>query len=464
MKPSIRAYVGLVVAFALGIILVQDWSVVVYLPLDHTVGLFTLLVLGLIAESLTLPISIGKSSGSTSSIIFLPLIACVLLFGSAPTVLFMGLTGIIGEFLIRKKPTIRATFNSAQYILAAGLGSFAYEAFGGRPLALTGVVLEEEVVTELFAFLAFGFTFVVINNAAVSIAIALSEGESLKKVWSTVLGRSGTNLYYDILVSPIAIAVALLYLQLNAFGLFLAVLPLFFIRQAYLTIVQLRQANRDLLTALIKAIETRDPYTSGHSLRVSVLARRISDALGLSQKMQKAVEEAALLHDIGKIEPVYSQILRKPSDLTQKEREIIESHVLKGVELLEQLSSFSPEVVAGVRGHHERVDGMGYPDGLKGEAIPISARIIKVCDAIDAMLSDRPYRRNLDISAVKEQLSEYADREFDSRIVKAVFEESILEKHAAEIAIGSVKDGQVEEEISVQRFPRPKPVGFATEG
>jgi putative nucleotidyltransferase with HDIG domain len=291
------------------------------------------------------------------------------------------------------------------------------------------------LVRETVAFVGFGLVFVILNNSAVAVAVALSEGTGIRKVWLRIVGRTGTNLFYDILVSPIAIAVALLYQELQFVGLFLIVLPLLFIRYAYSAIVELQQANRDLLSALVKAIETRDPYTSGHSLRVASLAMRIADAMGFSPRKQKEVEIAAKLHDIGKIESTYTEILSKPSGLTPEEREVIESHVLKGVEVLEQLSSFSKEVIASVRGHHERVDGRGYPDGLKGNQIPLAARIIKVCDAIDAMLSDRSYRRALTLEQVREQLVIYSGTQFDLEVVKAAIEGDVLEAHQAEILL-----------------------------
>ena len=122
---------------------------------------------------------------------------------------------------------------------------------------------------------------------------------------------------------------------------------------------------------------------------------------------------------------------------------MIESHVAKGVELLEKLSSFSKDVIAGVKGHHERVDGKGYPQGLKGDQIPPAARIIKVCDAIDAMLSDRSYRKALSLSQVKEQLVIYSGVQFDIEVVKAAIDGDILESHRADIA------SQKEEEVLV---------------
>ncbi len=433
MRPGkIQIYVGSIAALALVASATQDWAGIGALGTDDFAGFLVLLFLGLVAESLTLPITIGRTSGSTSSIGFLPLLASLLLFGPAPTVLFMAITGMVGEFVIRKKPVIKAVFNSSQYVLSTALAGQVYSGLGGMGLALQEGAFTPGLFGQLVAFGGFGLVFVVLNNAAVSIAVAISEETPFRKVWFKAIGRTGTNLLYDIAISPIAIAVAFLYVELQWVGLLLVLLPLLFIRQAYLTIVQLQRANRDLLTALVKAIETRDPYTSGHSLRVASLAVRIAEAMGLSPSRVQNVEMAALLHDIGKIEAVYSEILRKPSDLTEEERKVIESHVTKGVELLEQLSSFSKDVIAGVQCHHERVDGKGYPLGLKGRQIPVGGRIIKVCDAIDAMLSDRPYRKALSLAQVKEQLVIYSGTQFDLEVVRAAIEGDLLESHQKE--------------------------------
>ncbi|MCJ7824265.1 MAG: HD-GYP domain-containing protein [Anaerolineales bacterium] len=443
-SQAIKVYVGLTVVLAVGAMAVQDWALLAALEPFDWLGFSVLLMLGLLSESATLSISVGKKAGSTSSIIFLPLLASVLIFGPVPTVLFMGLTGFFGEFVIRRKETLRAAFNTSQYVVATVAGGLAFTRMGGEALVPNGPPFSEILVTETVAFVGFGLVFVILNNSAVAVAVALSEGTKIRKVWLRIVGRTGTNLFYDILVSPIAIAVALLYQELQFVGLFLIVLPLLFIRYAYSAIVELQQANRDLLSALVKAIETRDPYTSGHSLRVASLAVRIADAMGFSPKKQKEVEIAAKLHDIGKIESTYTEILSKPSGLTPEEREVIESHVLKGVEVLEQLSSFSKEVIASVRGHHERVDGKGYPDGLRGDRIPLAARIIKVCDAIDAMLSDRSYRRALTLEQVREQLVIYSGTQFDLEVVKASIEGDVLEAHQAEILLQKSENVPIE--------------------
>jgi HD-GYP domain-containing protein (c-di-GMP phosphodiesterase class II) len=137
-----------------------------------------------------------------------------------------------------------------------------------------------------------------------------------------------------------------------------------------------------------------------------------------------------LLHDIGKIEATYTDILRKPDALTKQERAVIESHVTRGEQLLRDLSSVPEAVVKAVRHHHEREDGKGYPDRLIGDEIPIGAKIIVVCDAVDAMLSDRPYRKALPLSVVLEQLDVHAGKQFDHRVVKGLVSSDILADYA----------------------------------
>jgi len=184
------------------------------------------------------------------------------------------------------------------------------------------------------------------------------------------------------------------------------------------------------LKVLVKAIETRDPYTSGHSLRVSHLARRISEELGLPRGEIDRIERSALLHDIGKIEAVFTGILAKPSSLSDEERSVIQSHPAKGEELLRNLSSFPEDIILAVRHHHEREDGKGYPDGLLAPDIPLGAKIISVCDAVDAMLSDRPYRNALSIAAVMHELRTHSGTQFDERVVRALVDGQLIDEYA----------------------------------
>lgn len=432
-KPSgIELYVAAICLLAGGLLFSADWGSLLQLGTGGFWGFGALLVLGLLAEQQALTIKIGRIAGG-SSVIFLPLLTIVLLFGATAALAFMICVAPISQYGFQRKEPLRANFNIGQYIASTELGALAYHAAGGAPIAGP---IAPSVLHQLWPFALFGVVFVVFNNAAVAMAISIAEGMSFPKVWASWVGQSGTNIVSDILIGPIAIAVAALYLQIGQWGLWIAIFPLYFVRHSYLTTNRLQQANRDLLTALVKAIETRDPYTSGHSVRVAGLAKSIARELGLSEREADAVESAALLHDIGKIEGIYSEILRKPEALSVEERRVIESHVTKGAELLSSLTSLGDSVISPVKYHHEHFDGSGYPEGLTGSEIPLGARIIKVCDAIDAMLSDRPYRRALQIDQVYQQMELYAGIQFDPAIVDCVLSHDLIRLHEVELAKG----------------------------
>ena len=422
----IRVFVAVMWLAAIASLATTDWSSLAALPGGSLVGLSGLVAIALLSESLAVGLSVGNGGGGRASITFLPLLAAVQLFGPSGGVVLAVTTIAFAEIVVRRKPLFRASFNVAQTIVATTVAGAAFVLLGGQPLH---AVDDPNIGGQLWPFVSFGLLFLAINHAAVSLAITLSQGLPFRRVWQQALANSGASLN-DVLISPIALAVAFLYVQFGIAGILIVLLPMLFIRYSYLTTSRLRESNADLLTALVKAIEIRDPYTSGHSMRVSQLAQRIAEELGLNRLSVDRIANAALLHDIGKIEAVYTEILRKPDALTAEERAIIESHVTRGEQLLRDLSSVPEEVVRIVRHHHEREDGTGYPDGLLGDEIPIGSKIIVVCDAVDAMLSDRPYRDALPLSRVLEELRENAGRQFDHRVVRALTGSQILVEYA----------------------------------
>ena len=429
----LKLYVGATVAIALLVIVTLDWSAISELPTTALLGLLALTLLGVVSEASAFSYKLGSSGGS-SSLAFIPLVAAVVLFGPVPAVLFILLTVSVGEFLVRKKPLMRASFNVAQYVNAAVVAGIVFEWVGGYSLAAVAD-RPDTFQPQIVPVLSFGVTALLLNHLAVAGAIALSQREPIRRVIWMVTNRIGGTVLSDLLILPIAILVAFLYFELGVTGLFVALLPLIFIRYSYLAKFRLQAANRDLLQVLVKAIETRDPYTSGHSIRVQALARGVGEVIGMGSRQMEELETAALLHDIGKIEVVYEKILQKPGDLSEAERRMIESHVHRGVEILTSLSSFDSKIVSAVRHHHELYDGSGYPDGLAGEKIPLYARIIKMSDAIDAMLSTRPYRGALPIEKVKSELRDFAGRHFDPRLVAAVIDSAMLEEHSSSIKL-----------------------------
>jgi len=173
------------------------------------------------------------------------------------------------------------------------------------------------------------------------------------------------------------------------------------------------------LEMMVKSIEARDPYTSGHSRRVAALSKAIALDLGLDPKSVDEIETAALLHDVGKIHAEFAPLLSKEGRLTEEEWEIMKTHATKSAELVALFSRFQGNVLESVRWHHERWDGKGYPGGGCGEKIPLGAGIIMISDTIDAMSTDRPYRKALSFEKVVSELLKYRGIQFDPGLVDA---------------------------------------------
>ena len=178
---------------------------------------------------------------------------------------------------------------------------------------------------------------------------------------------------------------------------------------------QLRDTLFGLVRCLTASLDARDPYTWGHSERVARMGVRLARQMGLPEAEVNDLYLGGLLHDIGKI-GIRDDVLSKPGPLTPEERAAIEKHTVIGDAILSHVSYFA-HLRAAVRSHHERYDGGGYPDGLAGETIPRAARILAVADALDAMLSERPYRKGMPAARVEEILKQGAGRQWDAEIV-----------------------------------------------
>lgn len=173
------------------------------------------------------------------------------------------------------------------------------------------------------------------------------------------------------------------------------------------------------LSGFVKAVEMKDAYTNEHSNRVAQMAVALAKELDCSDEELNVIDFAGRLHDIGKI-GIADNILLKPGRLTDEEFEIIQEHPVSGSVIVGQLGLWSRETQI-IKHHHERYDGKGYPDGLKGIAIPFLARIMTVADAYDAMASDRAYRKKMDIEKVSQIIKECSGSQFDPRVVDAYF-------------------------------------------
>jgi putative two-component system response regulator len=184
-----------------------------------------------------------------------------------------------------------------------------------------------------------------------------------------------------------------------------------------------RQTNRvrrtflSAIDSLVRTMEERDPYTAGHSLRVRCYALHLADAVGLPVRQRKYLSLAAKLHDIGKV-GVPEAILNKPAALTDDEFRLVREHPVIGERILLPIIR-NPDVLAGIRGHHERLDGTGYPDGLSGARVPLLARLIAVPDCFDALTTSRAYRAAMPLAKAVELIRAGAGVHFDAGFVEA---------------------------------------------
>ncbi|HOR42106.1 MAG TPA: HD-GYP domain-containing protein, partial [Atribacterota bacterium] len=204
--------------------------------------------------------------------------------------------------------------------------------------------------------------------------------------------------------------------QIGILGILLFFLPLLLARQSFELYARMRKMYLDTIRTLAATIDAKDPYTLGHSERVSQMAVQLAKRLGFVEPEIEYLEYAAILHDIGKI-GIEDRILGKKDKLTEKEYEKIKEHPVIGANIIESVE-FLKKCSKTVLYHHERFDGKGYPNQLKGEDIPKTARLLAIVDAYDAMNSDRPYRKKFSEEDILEELENESGKQFDPEMIK----------------------------------------------
>jgi HD-GYP domain-containing protein (c-di-GMP phosphodiesterase class II) len=452
-EPRIPLFVGTITVTA-GLSGVAVWSA--RGPFPGWWPFITFVLIATLLETLNTQLRVA-AKGSTS---FLMYLAGVLLFGGFWGALLAAVSTLFGE-IARSNPPIKIIFNVSQRILAVSAATIIYQQLGGSvpPSYLQPEVTlaSSAVQRDLGLFFIFTSVYFLINAAAVNTAIVLSSGRAFREVWN--LNTRGI-LLWDISASMVGILIAWLYsrfdlwLGFGSIGLILVVVPIVAVRHVYGLYHQLEHSGQELLQVMVKAIEARDPYTSGHSLRVSEMSRAVAVELGLPARAIEQVETAALLHDVGKIHEEFAPLLRKEGRLTDEETALMQTHSAKSAALVGIISKFHGFIQDCVRHHHERWDGQGYPDGVSGKHIPIGARIILIADTIDAMTTDRPYRKRLSLDVVMAELQKCKGTQFDPELIDVVVA-SVAVRHLIE---GASAPRQTE------GLPRSRRVTWPTSG
>ena len=394
------------------------------LPTSDFHALGVLAVLAWLGEGLALDLYMA----STVSLGFVALLAAAFLLGP-PGVVLIALVIALTHAYRRRPPWYKAVYNFSAHTLAGTAAALVFQA-SGRPLepaAIPALILP--------GVFAAGVNYV-INVGLVVAAVALSEHRHPVSVWR----EQYQWLWVHYLgLGFLALILVVAYTTLEVYGILAFLVPLLIVRytqKQYIdrtaqSIRALKELNQDLLRAnaeihqmneellglLANVIDFRDPYMYNHSEQVARYAVAIAQEMGLPAERIRLLRQAAICHDLGKI-GIPEAILNKPGQLTQQEYQQIKAHVEIGAELLES-SHVLHRLIPGVRHHHERWDGRGYPDRLVGSEIPLEARILAVADAVETMASDRPYKRAMSPEQILEELKRCAGTQFDPAVVEA---------------------------------------------
>jgi len=216
---------------------------------------------------------------------------------------------------------------------------------------------------------------------------------------------------------------------------------------------QTRKIHRTFLSAidsLVRTVEARDHYTSGHSLRVRQYSLRLAEALGLEERLTKQLGLAAKLHDIGKV-GVPDVILNKPGLLTEEEFDVVRQHPVIGERILAPIIR-NLNILATIRSHHERIDGAGYPDGLSGQSIPLLARVLTVADCFDALTTARAYRPAMQVDQASEILKDGAGKQFQPEFVRVFLDDALPALRAHGELIANPPNGLAASSLSPNPF------------
>lgn len=407
MRKAIAVYI-FAVTTAAGFSLAALYRVAPVPPAGSLVAVLLLAVLAILAEVLCFLLP----RATRGSIAIVPYLAMAILVPNWLAIVAVLSVKTITE-TANRSALHKAIFNVAQLGLSLSLAILVFRGLGGRSLLEISPpsLLHVTLTTGGPALLAFAISYL-LNSVFVCGAIAAETRNSIWLIWREA--KSAT-VGLDLLICPPIFIFAWVYAAYGPIAAATLWVPFLGIRQSHRTNLELAQTNQELLELMVKSLEARDPYTSGHSRRVREFSRIIARAIGLSPREIDEVGRAALLHDVGKIHEKYAPILSKAEKLSPDEWALMKEHPGDGATLVATMSKLR-DVVPAIRHHHENWDGTGYPDGLAGELIPMASRIIRFADTIDAMTTERPYRRPLTEAQVRAEIVRCRGTQFDPQI------------------------------------------------
>jgi diguanylate cyclase (GGDEF)-like protein/putative nucleotidyltransferase with HDIG domain len=451
MSLSARLYVGVIVALGSSVLLVGAMH-----PVSHQFAKFLCYLVVAVAAS-RLKVNLPGITG-TMSVNFLFILLGILELSFAET-LALGCAAILTQCFYRDRPrAVQVIFNTCATSFAIALAFCVYHVPLFRVQRNPAVLLVATAATYFAA-----------NTLPVATIISLTEHKSLRRIWADCYfwsfpyylvgaGVAGLVSWLNRIVEwqTSLLILPAVYLIYRSYRLYLAKLE-----DEKGHVEEMANLHMRTIEALALAIEAKDHTTHDHLQRVRVYAIEVAKDLRLSHEEMEALQAAALLHDIGKL-AVPEHIISKPGRLTPEEFEKMKIHPVVGAEILERVR-FPYPVVPIVRAHHEKYDGSGYPYGLKGDEIPMGARILSAVDFLDALASDRQYRRAMALDEAMDRLKSESGKSFDPRVVDVLLgryhdlEKLVLKRSEA------VKWSKLSTDVKVERGLAPA-AGFVETG
>ncbi|MGD9092973.1 MAG: diguanylate cyclase [Anaerolineales bacterium] len=424
-KPNplwwVNAYIGMVSLTAIGLAILS----LILFPAPDWYGLVTFSLMILLTEGLSIDIYVKDTSVSTASA---PLIAGTLLYGPVGA-LVLSLVLAATTMIKHRSKISRFIFNSSNHFISSSMCAFVVML---TPMSFTAQPVYLQVTLAILS----GSIVFFCSTLLLSGVMSLSMGEPFCQVWQE---RFRWLWPFYIAFGVAGYVLVLGYTTAGVIGLVAVLVPVLALRFSQIQYIENTKANvnklhtkneelenqslkienlnEELLLSLANVIDLRDTYTMGHSNGVAEYADQIARELGFTSERMELMRKASLLHDIGKI-GIPDAILFKPGPLTHEEFEVIKGHSGRGADIVGSNRSLR-ELTPIIRHHHERYDGQGYPDGLQGQEIPLEARILCVADSIQAMSSDRPYRKAMSLPDIIAELKENNGTQFDPMVVKA---------------------------------------------
>jgi len=447
-KSIVNYYIGLLTLISFLFFTATYRATTPLLPLVSTSGFGLLVISVLIATSEWYSVNLyfRQTAISTSAI---PILVGYLLFGLLGT-LVVSLAVAVALFVKYRSPISRFFFNFSNHMLAGTLGTLLIFYMGKQFLELSPIF---QILLSLVSATVMYLT----TTWLIAVGMSFDLKQPARQIWKEQYGWLAP---YYIGIGLIAYTLIIGYKYDHNTGMLLMVTPMVFLRlsqKQYVArtkraVIELREKNQSLkknseeiaelneglLETLSEIIDLRDPHLLGHSKQVSSYAVAIARSMKLNARQVELIRKGALLHDLGKL-GVPEDILAKPARLTVEEYEIIKHHALMGAELLEKSPSLRP-LIPIIRHHHEHFNGNGYPDKLKGNQINIEARIVAIADAVEAMSSDRPYRKALSPRSIVDELKKHAGSQFDPQIVDKVLKMIDFQNKLREVDSGIQSD------------------------